>query len=145
MKGISMRKTIKWTLFAVWMAVIFYFSSLPAETSNESSRFVIYIFNLLGFNLNSILGDMANFAVRKAAHFTEYFILYLFAYNVLRDYYDKKKCLWISLIIVFLYASSDEIHQIFVPGRSSRFRDVLIDTSGGTLAMIIKRLSSRKK
>lgn len=140
-----MKKVIKWTLLIAWMGVIFYFSSLPAETSNESSRYVIYIFNLLGLNLNSILGNMANFAVRKAAHFTEYFILYLFAYNALLDYYDKKKCLWISLIIVFLYASTDEIHQIFVPGRSSRFRDVVIDTCGGTLAMIIKSFSLRRK
>ncbi|QAT38847.1 VanZ family protein [Clostridium sp. JN-9] len=133
-----MKKIIKWILFAAWMIVIFNFSSMPAEASNENSRYVIYIFNLLGLNLNSILGNMANFAVRKAAHFTEYFILYLFAYNALTDCYDKRKCLWISLIIVFLYASTDEIHQIFVPGRSGRFRDVLIDTSGGTLGMIIK-------
>ena len=109
-----MKKIIKWILFAAWMIVIFNFSSMPAEASNENSRYVIYIFNLLGLNLNSILGNMANFAVRKAAHFTEYFILYLFAYNALTDCYDKRKCLWISLIIVFLYASTDEIHQIFV-------------------------------
>ncbi|MDF2804058.1 MAG: hypothetical protein K0S61_3961 [Anaerocolumna sp.] len=134
-----MKKVIKWILFVTWMAVIFHFSSLQAETSNENSRYVIYIFNLLGLNLNSFFGDMANFAVRKAAHFTEYFILYVLAYNVLCDNYEKEKCLWISLIIVFLYASSDEIHQLFVSGRSSRIRDVLIDTGGGTLAMIINK------
>lgn len=134
-----MKKTFKWMLLIAWMAVIFYFSSLQGKVSDDNSKYVIYIFNLLGLNLNSILGDMANFVVRKTAHFTEYFILYIFVYNVLCYNFEKEKCLWVSLIIVFLYASSDEIHQLFVQGRSSRIRDVLIDTSGGTLAMIIKR------
>lgn len=139
-----MKKTFKWMLLIAWMAVIFYFSSLQGKVSDDNSKYVIYIFNLLGLNLNSILGDMANFVVRKTAHFTEYFILYIFVYNVLCYNFEKEKCLWVSLIIVFLYASSDEIHQLFVQGRSSRIRDVLIDTSGGTLAMIIKRFCFKK-
>jgi len=39
---------------------------------------------------------------------------------------------------VFLYACTDEFHQSFVPGRACLFRDVMIDTSGGAFAMIIK-------
>lgn len=29
-----------------------------------------------------------------------------------------------------LYAASDEFHQLFVPGRSGRLTDVLIDSAG---------------
>ena len=39
----------------------------------------------------------------------------------------------------FLYAVSDEIHQIFVPGRSGEPRDVLIDTSGVLIGICLVR------
>jgi len=37
----------------------------------------------------------------------------------------------------FLYACSDEIHQLFVPGRSGKFTDVLIDSAGALLAVLL--------
>lgn len=37
----------------------------------------------------------------------------------------------------FLYACSDEIHQLFVPGRSGKFTDVLIDSAGALLAVLV--------
>ena len=41
------------------------------------------------------------------------------------------------ILMVFLYACSDEFHQAFVPGRGPAFRDVLVDTSGGLTALLI--------
>lgn len=130
-------KKLKWLLVIAWMAVIFIFSSQPGDVSDENSKFVMYIFNLIGLDLNSFFGDLANFIVRKGAHFTEYFILYMFLYNALKESFSFKKALIFSIIGVFLYASSDEYHQSFVPGRGPSFRDVLVDTSGGILAMIL--------
>lgn len=43
----------------------------------------------------------------------------------------------IPLLIGFLYAVSDEIHQHFVPGRAMQARDVLIDTAGVLLGIWI--------
>ena len=40
----------------------------------------------------------------------------------------------------FLYACSDEIHQYFVPGRACMFRDILLDTAGGTVGILITML-----
>lgn len=130
-------KKIKWFLVIVWMLIIFIFSSQPGDTSEETSKLVIYIFNLLGLNLNSVFGTLADFVVRKCAHFSEYFILYMLIYNALKENISFKKALILSLFGVFLYASSDEFHQSFVPGRGPAFRDVLIDTSGGLLGLII--------
>jgi VanZ family protein len=137
-KAYSMiNKKLKWLFVIAWMVLIFWFSSMPASVSDEKSHFVIYVFNLLGLNLNGMFGDLANFIVRKCAHFSEYFIFYLFLYNAYRDNFSKKKALILSLASVFLYACTDEFHQLFVPGREARLRDVLIDTAGGTLSMVV--------
>lgn len=46
---------------------------------------------------------------------------------------------WIgfSLLVTFLYACTDEFHQLFVPGRAGRFTDVLIDCTGALALCII--------
>ena len=41
-----------------------------------------------------------------------------------------------AVICVMIYASTDEIHQLFVGGRSGRFTDVLIDTAGGFIGIM---------
>lgn len=51
-----------------------------------------------------------------------------------------KYALAMSILLSFLYACTDEIHQIFVPGRSAQFRDVLIDTLGASLGTLIAYL-----
>ena len=45
-----------------------------------------------------------------------------------------------SILLSFLYACTDELHQIFVPGRSAQFRDVLIDTLGASFGATITYL-----
>lgn len=132
-----MKKALKWGLVIGWMIVIFIYSSQPATLSDEKSRFVINAFKYLGLNLNSLFGDLSNFIVRKLGHLAEYAILYIFLYNAMKDSFKSKTALIAALVILFFYASSDEIHQYFVPGRAARVRDVLIDTSGGTLVMIM--------
>ncbi|KOA19373.1 VanZ like family protein [Clostridium homopropionicum DSM 5847] len=148
----NIHKYLNWILVLIWMLVIFAFSSDPAAVSDEKSGLVIKILNNLGIDLNSAFGKLSNFIVRKIAHFTEYFILYMLLFNALRNHnidgnkITKGKALFFALIITFLYACSDEFHQIFVPGREGRFRDVTIDTSGGLFGMIlIKKLIKKVK
>ena len=66
------------------------------------------------------------------AHFTEYFILGLLVYNMAHSYNKKT---YMSIIICIIYAISDEIHQIFVPGRSCQISDMIIDVSGALLGI----------
>lgn len=49
--------------------------------------------------------------------------------------------LTMSILFSFLYACTDELHQIFVPGRSAQFRDVLIDTLGASFGIAITYLT----
>ena len=48
-----------------------------------------------------------------------------------------KYALAMSIFLSFLYACTDELHQIFVPGRSAQFRDILIDTLGASFGATI--------
>lgn len=139
-----MNKKVKWLLVFFWMIVIFEFSNQAGNISDEKSKYVVFIFNEIGINLNSIFGNLANFAVRKVSHFMEYFILYMLLFNAIYRKAHVKRALIISMAVVFLYACSDEIHQLFIYGRSSRIRDVLIDTSGGFFAFILNFLRKRK-
>lgn len=140
-----MKKYLKFVPVVLWMIMIFYFSSKPAFVSEKDSRLIIQIFQFLGLDINSLLGTLADFAVRKVAHFSEYFILCLLWFNLLYGRYELRKAALYSIAAVFLYACTDEFHQLFVPGRAGRFTDVLIDTSGGSLAAAIRFLSLRRK
>lgn len=139
------KRAIKWLLVIGFMICIFAFSNEPAIVSDEKSRFVIYVFNLIGINMESAFGTLANFIVRKAAHFMEYFALYLLVFNAIYNDFDKKISLKYALIIVFLYSVSDEFHQLFIPGRAGRIRDVIIDTSGGVLGLILMKFFATEK
>ena len=47
-------------------------------------------------------------------------------------------------LICFLYSISDEIHQMFIDGRSSEKFDVLIDTIGSSFGVFINYTLKRK-
>ncbi len=131
------RFVINLGLLVSWMILIFYMSNQPANISNKQSDLIIKLFYYIGIDLNSSLGEITSFVIRKAAHFTEYFILYCLTINVLKFYFNIKKAAIYSLLIVLGYAISDEIHQYFIPGRDMAIRDVIIDFSGGILGFII--------
>jgi len=54
-----------------------------------------------------------------------------------------------ALLICVLYAASDEIHQLFIAGRSGEVRDVLIDSAGASIGigiwMVVARILGRKR
>ena len=50
-----------------------------------------------------------------------------------------------SEIIAFLYACTDEFHQLFTDGRGSHFTDVLIDSCGAFIAILIVGILVRRK
>ena len=78
---------------------------------------------------------------RKCCHVGEYAILALLLWRALRPNQAKPAPEWdwrragLALSLVFLYAATDEFHQLFVPTRTARVTDVLIDTAGGALGL----------
>lgn len=92
--------------------------------------------------------------VRRAAHFLEFSALGFFTSLVVNTIYpDLSKRILIPLVCGILYAVIDEVHQIFVPGRACEFVDILIDTLGVSVGIlisiaifaIIKRFLSKKE
>lgn len=78
-----------------------------------------------------------HFIFFKTLHLLEYaFLAILFFYAFLR----KKQ----TIIISYLYALSDEIHQTFIPGRSGRLRDTFIDLIGIFLGLIFLKFLCKK-
>ncbi len=131
------------TLFI--MFIIYYFSNQNAQVStNSSSSLIIAIIKLLPDFL--IKHDIEYFIiglshiVRKTAHFTIYAALGASAFWMFNSLISKLKSKFLIIISVafcFLYACSDEIHQTFIAGRSGELRDVIIDTSGAFVGIIL--------
>lgn len=129
-----MDKIISWILLIVWMTFIFYMSNMPGEVSTEQSDIIVELIEKLGLNIN---GEVISFLVRKAAHITEYMILFFLIYRVVRIYINISKSKIVSIAVLFIYAAADEIHQRFVPGREGCIRDVFIDCIGGIIGILI--------
>ena len=128
------KKKIKaWVLLIIWMLVIFFFSSQPGNiSSNLSNSFVKNIIKIIPLDL-----DICSFIIRKFAHLSEYFILALLMYKILDKEKINKKVLLKLWLLCILYAISDEIHQLFVLNRSAKVTDVLIDSLGSFLGLLV--------
>jgi VanZ family protein len=125
----------RWWPAIVWAIAISGFST-GAFTSENTSRFII---PLLRFLLPHASPDTLAFLhhiIRKCAHFTEYFIFSLLVLRGFRAAEKGTRLRWalLTILIVAGYASLDEFHQSFVPGRTPAVTDVLIDTTGGATA-----------
>lgn len=136
-----MKKFIKTLALILWLALIYYFSSQNGTVSGGlSSRILIYIANILKItNVDSFVSNFS-FLIRKLAHFSEYFILFILTYVCFKEY-KINNLLLISLLFCLLAASFDEIHQLFIEGRSGQVRDVLIDFFGSlTSSLFYKKI-----
>lgn len=139
-------KIISIILLISWLALIFYFSNQKGSTSLSSSNYVIDLldrfFSFFNANLDIKSLESISFLVRKSAHMFLYFILYFLTYYTMYQF-DIKKRKYLSLLVCFFYAVSDEVHQLFIPKRSFGLIDILIDTSGAILASLIIILKSK--
>ena len=106
--------------------MIFLFSSQPGEESSKISNDLI---------------------IRKLGHFSEYMTLGFFSFSYLSNLFvennnikDFKKAGILSFLFSVIYASSDEFHQTFVVGRDGNIIDVLIDSSGSLVGILLSSI-----
>jgi len=96
-----------------YMAVIFCFSSLESVT----------------------LPFLDRPSVDKLYHSLEYFFLGYLILRALEQGWrmQGKKMVILAILLTALYGWSDEIHQLFVPGRLYSYWDLAADTLGGAV------------
>jgi VanZ family protein len=141
-----------WTPLIIMLYVIFNFSAAGGEQSSNltltlTHKIVNVFTDIKRFLYNSsqiatqenLLSDaMLHTTIRKLGHFTEYTLFGLaIAFPLYLQQISKWKLVICSISIGFLYACSDELHQLFVEGRSGQFTDVLIDSFGVIFGLII--------
>lgn len=113
------KKILSWLYVILWCGIIFLFSSIPNLRIEE-----------LGF---------WDFILRKIFHITEYAVLSILLVNALfvSVGFKKSNIYLLSFVLGVLYAISDEIHQYFVPGRFFSIVDILIDSIGVTVGIVL--------
>ena len=106
-----------WAPVVLWAAVIFSFSAVP--------------------DLGTGLGTW-DLVLRKIAHACEFAVLGALLLRALRD--ERT-----AFAAGVAYAISDEVHQLFVPGRVGSPLDVAIDSAGVAVGVLLWRRYSEAR
>ncbi|HUM82820.1 MAG TPA: VanZ family protein [Lachnospiraceae bacterium] len=142
-----MKKIRKYLWFVpaiVWMIVIFQFSGqVGTVSSGVSLKVTEGIVTVIEKFRQGDEADEENLVtrlhpyVRKAAHMTEYAVLFVLLFLSFIFSTVATRSAAISIVISFVYSCSDEIHQRFVSNRSGQWTDVCIDMTGVLFAVAL--------
>lgn len=134
---------VKYIILILWMILIFWFSNQSGNVSGKMSdgiifeviRFIESLFRISLGNEKFIVTFA--FVIRKVAHFSLYFVLGILWMILLKEYrVSLGKQVIYALLFCIIYACSDEIHQLFIPGRSGNLIDTMIDTTGSLCSIL---------
>ncbi len=133
----------RWILYILLGLIVFFIWDNSMQNGGSSDGFSLLfaetfvpIVNKLGFHGNIWT---LNRIVRKLAHLTEFTILGSVLYTILRRYITYGTVIK-TIGLGMLIASLDEFIQLFSPGRSSQFSDILIDTVGVVIGILVVKL-----
>lgn len=147
-------KKILLVLCILWIGFIAFNTSQSGMVSNNTSvsiteKLVNKIQDI--FNVNKESNSYINSSesirklnkfIRKFAHGFEFLVLALIISFLLQSFNIKNREVIIyTLFIILLYAVIDEFRQIYIPGRNSNVKDVVIDFIGGIGGVIISRVA----
>lgn len=143
-------KKVKFLIWVFPILVSIMIFSFSADTGEESTgiSFPLTIDIMekwndtfhLSWSENTVLMNAENmeFLVRKAGHMSEYALLSISVMTAcaVSLIISKRQCV-ITFLFCVLYAASDEIHQLFVPGRCGKITDVCIDSVGVLIGIFL--------
>lgn len=160
------KRIILGILIIIWMITIFLFSNQDGMESENTSDIItnrlvnetiennIEIEENVDNTNNENINNSVNVAkynyefemykgevrlvVRKFAHFIIYLVGGFLLFNFFRTYnISLRNQIIYAILGIILYASSDEFHQLFVNGRTARVEDVLLDTLGAIVGILL--------
>lgn len=150
--GMQIGRIVLPVLTICWMLVIFWFSAAPAPESSEMSytvgiavgKIMISDFDAWSTERQNAFAEKIEYPVRKTAHAMEYALLGMLISGTICVYSGNgRKMALYAWVAATIYASSDEFHQLFVPGRSGQVRDVLLDSAGAATGILVLYLLRR--
>lgn len=139
---INKKQIIYILLVMIWMIVVFFFSNQSSDVSSKQSggitETVVKVIKKDNKEISQNEIDTIETIVRKCAHFTLYTIGGILVMNCIytTKIQYKRKFIY-AILFLFLYAITDEVHQLFVSGRSGEITDVLLDTIGSCFGIVI--------
>jgi len=141
-------KIVNIALVIVWMVIVFWCSAQVGDDSSKISgntlrKIITFINQNISQQELERLVELFQPVIRKLAHYTMYTVGGFLIYNQQRTLKDNKNKIVNSTIIGVVYAITDEIHQLFVPGRSGRILDVGIDSLGVITGIFIYIISEK--
>ena len=135
----TFKKIKYWFPVIFWMGIIFWMST-GMFSSQNTSLIIEPILRFLMPGISPQTTDMIHGLIRKYGHITEYFVLGLLLFRAFRGS-SKESRTWrlvfSAVIVLALYAASDEFHQSFVLERTASLVDIGIDTLGGIISQQI--------
>ncbi len=120
MVSLTHNRRLAWLALVLWMGLIFFLSSRP--------------------DLPKAAEPWLELLSKKTAHFLAYATLAVLAHHALRltwPQWTPRRHVLAALVIAVLYACSDEFHQSFVPNRNAALTDVMIDTLGASVGLLL--------
>ena len=152
-----------WWPVVVWVCVILTESTDMASAKNTGG--LLYnVISLVDPRIDPATVDLLNEILRKTGHFIGYGILSLLVFFALKNTNRDRlrrllqrpwgiylRDLWrlewsfIGVMSALGMATYDEIHQTFIPSRTGRWQDVVIDTSGAIAMQIVLYLLATRK
>ncbi len=105
----------------LWMGMVFFMSSQVSITITKNAA--------------------TDFITFKTLHMVEYAFLFFLFYRAFQSIKNIQNNLYgiFAFMVVILYSISDEFHQLFIPTRQGRLRDVLFDIAGMLVMYVIIR------
>lgn len=139
-----MKKSIFAVLVVIWMLFIFSMSSQNGEVSSNTSGNTIKVvlsivpkFREQPKEVQDNIVESLQLIGRKSGHFIGYMMLGVLSMLLLLKFKNINKKPLFAFLICVIYAISDEIHQLFVPGRTGQLKDVIIDSCGSIVGIAI--------
>lgn len=148
----NIRKVLSTVLVIIWMLTIFYFSHQQGTGSSSTSKKVTEaIVNILDIKKEMTEENKEEIVkiiepiIRKLAHYTLYMLGGILIINAINAYIKEDiKIIMCSSLIGVIYAVSDELHQLFINGRSGKIIDVVIDSigifTGIAMYLVVKKI-----
>jgi len=128
----------RWGPVVLWMGVIFVASGDQFSARQTGTWLAAFLHVFVG-DLDAESFATVHATVRKAAHLVEYAVLGALALRAIgwRSRALARSCV-LSIAFAAFWAITDEMHQSFIPSRTASALDVLIDTVGASVGVLVR-------